>query len=165
MMRKPLFVLFFIIVAGIGAALAQARTVTNDDLAQYREKRLAAERDLRENYAKFGFPSPDELARRNERAAKELSETAARLRAERAARERLAIEELRAAATRSAPSRTEVIYFGGEPYYYYYYPNGYYQFYGQRTGRVQDGYFAGGQFWPTGPRTRPMPMFATPQHK
>ena len=42
---------------------AQTKKVTNADLEKYRTERLKAEKDLRENYAKLGFPSPEELAK------------------------------------------------------------------------------------------------------
>jgi hypothetical protein len=39
------------------------RTVTNTDLEAYKQKRLTADRDYKENYEKLGFPSPEELDR------------------------------------------------------------------------------------------------------
>jgi hypothetical protein len=65
MKRRLLFILCFILGVG-GFAFAQRRTVTNEDLEKYRQRRLAAERDYRENYEKMGFPSPEELNRQIE---------------------------------------------------------------------------------------------------
>jgi hypothetical protein len=86
MKKRLLFVLCFIIGVG-NLAFAQTRTVTNTDLEKFRQKRLEAERDYRENYAKMGFPSPEELKRRQEESRRELEELAQRLREERLARE------------------------------------------------------------------------------
>ena len=41
--------------------ISQTRTITNADLEKYKQKRLAAEKELRENYRELGFPSPEEL--------------------------------------------------------------------------------------------------------
>ncbi len=61
---------------------AQTRTVTNATLSKFTEKRLAAERDYRDNYQRMGFPSPeDEGPARARRAA---SWCPARKRADRA---------------------------------------------------------------------------------
>ena len=76
----------------VGLAAAQSATVTNADLEKYRQKRLAAERDLRENYARLGFPSPEELERRNAESARQREELAARLERERLERERIEAE-------------------------------------------------------------------------
>lgn len=81
---------FVVCVAVSG--FSQADTITNADLEKYRQKRLAAERELRENYRELGFPSPEELERRNEESSRELAERAARYRQDRLERERLAYE-------------------------------------------------------------------------
>lgn len=48
------------------AVSGQTKTVTNADLEEYRAKRIAAERELEENYEELGFASPEERARRIE---------------------------------------------------------------------------------------------------
>lgn len=92
--------LFFVVFLSISAGLAigQTRTVTNADLEKFRQERLKAEKDYRENYAKWGFPSPEELRRRQEQSAKEMSELAERLRAEERERQRLEAERRQQAA-------------------------------------------------------------------
>lgn len=65
MKRRLLFILCFILGVG-NLAFAQRKTVTNADLEKYRQKRVAAEKDYRENYEKMGFPSPEELDRQIE---------------------------------------------------------------------------------------------------
>ena len=86
-------VLFVIIGALVFSTSAVAQnTVTNADLEKYRQKRVAAEKDLRENYERLGFPSPEELEEKRLSDTKEREELAARLAQERIERERVAAE-------------------------------------------------------------------------
>ena len=80
------------------SAFAQTRTVTNADLDKFKAKRLQAERDYRENYARLGFPSPEELDRQIEKSRIERQELSLRLRTERLEREKA--EALRAEIAR-----------------------------------------------------------------
>ena len=76
-----------VVLVGSAPLLGQTQTITNADLEKYRLQRLAAEKELRENYRDMGFPSPEELARRNEadsRALAERSERYKKAQAERA---------------------------------------------------------------------------------
>ena len=90
MKMRIVFLICFSLAAVILTA-AQGRTV-GGDLAKYEQARVKAEKDLRENYVKLGFPSPEERARRNAVDAKERAELSARLRQERLERERAAAE-------------------------------------------------------------------------
>lgn len=125
MKRNLLF--FVILMAGSIPVFAQTKTVTNADLEKFRAARLKAEQDYRENYAKWGMPSPEELERRRIESAKDLSERAARARAERIERERVEAEHGQAAAyydylrslSTPAPRYTSV-----PSYNPYYYPGG-----------------------------------------
>jgi hypothetical protein len=89
---RLLFILTLISITAFSAAAQQRRAVTNDNLEKYRQKRVAAERDLRENYERLGFPSPEELDRQIEQSRAERSELAERLRAENLERERLNLD-------------------------------------------------------------------------
>jgi hypothetical protein len=60
-----LFILCLSLVAA-ASTFAQNRTITNQDLEKFRQKRLQAEREYKENYEKLGFPSPEELEQRRE---------------------------------------------------------------------------------------------------
>ena len=167
MTQKLLFVLC--LTAGLTASTAgQARTVTNIDLDRYRQQRVRAEQDLKDNYAKLGFPSPEELAKRNAESQKALFELADRFRQERLERER--IEAERQAATiqfATAVLNTRAAY--APPFY----GDGGVVLAGGFGGfgrgrafrgfRGQPGYYAGGQFWPTGPRTPVRPLIAIPR--
>jgi len=86
MKRQALFVLG-LVFAFSAVAFAQTKTVTNADLDKFKQKRLQAEKELRENYRELGFPSPDELQKQIEESKKELFALSDRLRAERIERE------------------------------------------------------------------------------
>lgn len=146
-------------------ASAQSKVVTNGDLEKYRTERERAAADYRENYAKRGFPSPEELEKRNELDRKVLAETAARVRAERLERERSNAEY--AAAMRLAEvgdNEPSIIYVDGIAVPTFYWSNGKRYRYPQVRYNGQPGYFAGGQFWATGPRTQPRPLFIRPRN-
>jgi len=91
MKRQALFVLSLVFVFS-GLVFAQTKTITNADLLKFKVARLKAEKELRENYKELGFPSPEELAKREEKSRREFSELSQRLRKERLERERIAAE-------------------------------------------------------------------------
>ncbi len=181
--------LLFCFVAAFVSSVAGQVTVTNADLEQYRQERLRAQADLRANYARMGFPSPEEIARRNDESQKELVELADKLRAARLEsermdidRDRLAVERERIQADRESALIMAQIYadqeassgysdggfstgsygsFGGGFWNQVY--RGYRGFRGFGN-RGQEGYYVGGQFWPTGPRTAPRPIIGRPHH-
>ncbi len=84
-------ILGVIFAATVTAAYGQTagKTVTNADLEKFRQKRLAAERDYRENYARMGFPSPEELDAQIEKSRVQREAMAERYRNERLQREQL----------------------------------------------------------------------------
>ena len=102
MKKRLLFILCLSFIA-TASAVAQNRTVTNSDLEKFRQKRLEAERDYRENYARLGFPSPEELEKQIEQSRRDRAELSARLQAENLERERLSLErqQIEAEARRS----------------------------------------------------------------
>ena len=157
MKQRSLFV-FCLILAAAVVTVAQSKSVTNADLEKYRQERVKAERDYRENYEKLGLPSPDELQKRREKDRIETEKLSAELRSARLERERLDAE-------RQAAERRAAIYYQSDlrftqPYTelggYYWYGGRRWPIYTNRGPRpvVQEGYFAGGQFWPTGTRIR-----------
>lgn len=87
-MKKRILLVLSLIFSVAGLTLAQTKTVTNADLESFRQKRLEAEKDYRENYAKLGFPSPQELEKQLAEDRRRLEELSTRLRAERLERER-----------------------------------------------------------------------------
>jgi hypothetical protein len=161
-MKQRTFFAFWVILGCMGFAAGQSKTVTNADLEKYRQERLKNERDYLENYKALGLASPEELERRREQSRLETMELSARLRAERLERERndaeqAAVERPTLPVRYYAPPRV----YGQVGFFY----GSYYPFSRGRFPRgfqgpyVQPGYFAGGTFIPTGPSTRPRPMF------
>ena len=145
---RLLFILVLSFVA-VATTSAQKRTVTNEDLEKFRQKRLAAERDLRENYERLGFPSPEELQRQIEQSRVERENLSARLRAENLERERIELErqiaenEARNNALQSQQVRNNRIYqnddsFGYAPYGFYGFPS-----FGYSNRRFNRGGFGG----------------------
>ena len=168
MRNKMLFILAIGLVAA-GSSVGQTKTVTNSDLSKFKEKRLQAEREYRENYAKWGMPSPEELEKDRERSRVEREELAAKLRADRLEIERLEARraELDAEARSRNSSTLVVVPQADGSYIYSYGPYGY-GGWGRRNSRVFDnygysrGYFAGGQFWAQPQRPR-YPAFSAPK--
>lgn len=128
MKRSLLFFVVFLFAAA-GSATGQARTVTNADLEKFRQERLKAEKDYRENYSRWGFPSPEEVERQREQNLKEATERMAQARADRLEQERIDLEKRRLEAefnySRSpiyVPVRqyTSPYYFNYAPYGFYY---------------------------------------------
>ena len=165
MMQRPLFV--FCLIFLLTGVLAAQRTVTNADLEKYRQVRLEADRDYRENYQRLGLPSPEELEKRREASRAETDRLYEKLRSERL--EAARISAIQAAADAQLAASTQIVPVA-VPYSdpgYYYYPNWYYSnwYYGNgrfpRYGRGRpyvEGYVGGGQFWPTGSRSFPGPI-------
>ncbi len=91
-MRKKTVFLLSLILSVAAVALAQTKTVTNADLEKFRQKRLQNERNYRENYARLGFPSPEELERRRVEDEKNLIEFSRQLETQRLERETLQAE-------------------------------------------------------------------------
>jgi len=130
MKKRWSLILVFSFVAAVSVS-AQTRTVTNDNLDKYRQKRLAAERDLRENYERLGFASPGELEKQIEQSRVERSELAARLRAEDLEREHLNLERQRAeneARNRTYQNQNRNYSGYADDYFYNYPSNGFYSF-------------------------------------
>lgn len=94
MMRLRLLFILVTLLFLDNYTFAQTKKVTDADLEKFRQKRIQSEKDYRENYAKLGLPSPEELEKRRIEEAKEREELSARLRGERLERERIEAEQL-----------------------------------------------------------------------
>ena len=57
---------FFFMLAMVTFGVAQVPTIDNFTLEKYQKQRVAAQRDYEQNYARMGFPSPEELDRQRE---------------------------------------------------------------------------------------------------
>jgi hypothetical protein len=165
-MIRRLFFVFCLVALTAVVSVAQARrTVTNSDLERYRQQRVAAEQELRTDYSRLGFASPEERARQNMMSEQQLLELSQRLKQERLERERMELEREQMMLMMFPPvgSGYDNAVGSGDQFY----PDAW-GFGGGRfgrggfRGRQQQGYFAGGQFWPQGPRTTSRPLLATP---
>jgi len=87
--------IFGLVISFAMVGVAQTPTVTNSSLAEFQKKRLAAERDYRENYERMGFPSPEELARQRAEDMAATIELSQQLKQDRLERDRLALDERR----------------------------------------------------------------------
>ena len=125
-MRVIVSLLLFTCVLAVAPAYSQSRSVTNADLEKYRQKRLQAEKDYADNYAKMGFPSPEELQKQIDKSKAEREALAARLTRERLERERLEAEQ-EAARQAATPSVTILNGGGGYTYPGYYWGNYFYR--------------------------------------
>ena len=144
-MKNRILLLIGLLFISASAGLAQNRTITNEDLEVYRQKRLAAERDLRENYERLGFPSPAELQKQIERSNAERSALSARLEAEQIQRDRLDLERQRAeseANSRNLQNQTNANQRYEDNYYPNYGFNGFYGFpgFGYQNNLLNHGY-------------------------
>jgi hypothetical protein len=79
---KKLYIAVLVLTASV-SAFSQTRTVTNEDLEKYRKERVESERKLKERYNEMGFPSPEELERRNAQRRAEMEQYSDQLRTER----------------------------------------------------------------------------------
>ncbi|MGB7207317.1 MAG: hypothetical protein WBD27_01535 [Pyrinomonadaceae bacterium] len=126
-MKVKILVLLCLSILAVIPALAQTKSVTNSDLEKFRQKRLQAEKDYRENYSKMGFPSPEELDRQIEKSRVEREALATRLTSERLQRDQAEAAARAEAARLSEPNyyiisadRSGTGYLYGYPNYYYY---------------------------------------------
>ena len=157
-MRSKIAALMFFVAAMAISSMAQNKTITNADLEKYRQARLTAELDYRENYERLGMPSPAELDRRREQSRIETERLSEKLRSAELERERLDV--LRGSYAQpsisysQAPSQNQSYL----PAYYWSYANRYRS---PRPKHVyqQSGYVGGGTFWPTGNSTPSQPVF------
>ncbi len=114
-------VLFFLcaLIGCVGFAAAQAKTVTNADLDKFKQRRLQAEQDLKEYYAKIGLSEGDVLKKQAEDA-KAREDLTSRLRASRLEQERIDAESRRLAADSVGAPVTVVVDAQGNSYPGYY---------------------------------------------
>ncbi|HEY2847091.1 MAG TPA: hypothetical protein VGI80_04685, partial [Pyrinomonadaceae bacterium] len=82
MTQRLFFVLCLVSLTAVAGFAQARRTVTNADLEGYRQARLDAERQLREEYSRLGFASPEERAKQNAESEQQLFELSDRLKQE-----------------------------------------------------------------------------------
>lgn len=154
---KRITFLLVVLLGGAAFAEAQGRRITNAELEKFKVKRLAAEQDLRENYARLGFPSPEEMEKQRAQEAKEWMELFQSLQAARLERERIEVERQRL-AVEQAKAEQPIIVVEGQDDDGYYFGSSYYGFGsgfggGRRFPWRSRFPFGGGFFGNTGYRT------------
>jgi hypothetical protein len=92
-MKRAAFVLGLLFLSTTVLSAQRARTVDNFTLEKFKQQRLAAERDYRDNYERMGFPSPEELDRQRDTDMAARLELAQQLRTARLEKERLELEQ------------------------------------------------------------------------
>src|SRR5437868_13555252 len=80
---KNLWIVILSLTAAV-SSFSQTKTVTNNDLEKFRQKRLESEKKLKTEYARLGFPSPEELEKQNEQRRQRMEQYADELRAQQA---------------------------------------------------------------------------------
>ena len=100
-MKSKIWLNLSLILVLSGTALAQTakKTVTNDDLEKFRQKREQAEAEYRRTYKERGMPSPEELEQREQESQKWREEFSRRSAIER--RQDLGIWQIRAGDLRN----------------------------------------------------------------
>ncbi len=159
-----LFILGLVSLTALASYAQARRTVTNSDLERYRQARVNAERELREDYSRLGFASPEERANQNMASEQQLIELSQQLKEQRLANERMELEREQMMLMSSPPVGgvyNDTVQSGDE-FYPTYWGSGRGGF-GRGRVRQQSGYFAGGQFWPEGSRT-PARVLIAPAH-
>ncbi len=151
-MKQKLQIVLVLILGIAGSAAAQSRTVTNADLEKFKSERLKAAAEYRENYARWGFPSPEELDHRREKSRIESEKLSAELRASRLESERLEAQRQTERERSEGFYRNRNMSFDSEPLYNspsYILSNGRNRLRNRRQPFYQSGYVGGGHFWPT----------------
>ena len=142
-------IIFLLVCLGLaGVVSAQTHTVTNMDLEKYRQQRIQADRDYRQNYQRLGLPSPEEIDRRLAAKHADMEELSGKLRTERLENERIDAARQQTVTVNGTDSNYYVPQYDGG-YYSTGYGLGDRRFRRFRQFRQPSGYFAGGQFWPT----------------
>ena len=157
-MRLNIAALMFFIAATAISSMAQTKTIKNADLEKYRQARLTAERDYRENYERLGMPSQAELDRRREQSRIETERLSEKLRSAELERERMDVLRDSYAQPSISYSRAPSQNHSYLPAYYWSYANRYRSPRPQQVYQ-QSGYVGGGTFWPTGNSTPSQPVF------
>jgi hypothetical protein len=165
---KKAVLLFGLILSFAALGIGQVRTITDSTLQKFQQKRLDAERNYRDNYARMGFPSPEELDRQRETDMAARLQLAEQLRQARLERERIELERqglmLQAAALERERDTEDSYnngfyggYFGG---YGGFYSNG--GFFDGRFGSRRRHFGGFGRFTGGGYRATPVGVYPTP---
>lgn len=92
------------------SAFAQTKTVTNADLEKFRAQRVESEKNLRAEYARKGFGSPEQIERQNRERRAEMEQYSDELRAQRLQSENVILAQANALRTRLASIDAQINY-------------------------------------------------------
>lgn len=161
-MKYGTIIFVLIAIAAVESAAGQKKSVGNADLEKYRQARLTAEREYRENHVRLGLPSPEEIDRRNEASRKSMMEVSEKLRAEEIERDRIAFEAASAPVVVVNNDRERFVDRGygiAPAYIWSQYGNGWYRRPIRQIGPQQRYYISGGSLWPIGSPVTVRPPF------
>ena len=136
------------LVALVTVGVAQVPTVDNFTLEKYQKQRIAAQRDYQENYARMGFPSPEELDRQREADMTAQLQLADQLRQARLEQQRIDLQsrglDIQAAAIENEREAREASY--AQSQYYGSESQGYMGSYGGGYGGYYPGVYGAGGY-------------------
>lgn len=174
-MKKQILLILSLIFGLATLSFAQAtRTITNDDLAKYREQREQADAEYRATYKQRGLPSPEELEQREAARQKDLADYAFRARELQQKQDEIqAQQQQNQLLIQNSYSNGQSGYYNSQPYYYgggqVLYSSGYNGYYGGRYRGNRQTYYnvqPHTQLSPLLPNVRinttPTPIFTTP---
>jgi hypothetical protein len=83
-MKSKIWLMFslILVLSGITSAQTAKKTVTNDDLEKFKQKRLQSEAEYRAKYKELGMPSPEEIEQKRIEDQKRLTELSQKIRME-----------------------------------------------------------------------------------
>jgi len=132
------FAIVILSLASAFSVFAQTKTVTNADLEKFRAQRIESEKNLRAEYARKGFPSPEQIERQNRERRAEMEQYSDELRNQRLQSESGILAQANALRTQIASIEAQINYLrrngGGYSNQSFIYSNGYTS-YGYRRNR------------------------------
>ena len=117
-MKKQILLILSLILGTTTFSFAQAtRTVTNNDLEKFRQKREQAEAEYRATYKERGLPSPEEIEQREAERQKDLADYAARARASQQREDEIRAQSNEFIMQNNYPGAEKGSYYGQRPLY------------------------------------------------
>jgi hypothetical protein len=117
---KKLCIAVLVLTAAASSFGQRTKTVTNQDLEKFRQKRVEAENKLKERYAELGFPSPEELEKQYAERRAEMEEYSDMLRERRIESQNDLVAEAKELRAEIAALDAQINYLranrGGSPY-------------------------------------------------
>jgi type II secretory pathway pseudopilin PulG len=104
------FAIVILSLASAISAFAQTKTVTNADLEKFRQQRVESERNLRAEYARKGFPSPEQIEQQNRQRRFEMEQYSDQLRTQRLQSENGILAQANALRTQIASIDAQINY-------------------------------------------------------